>query len=350
MLVGIYKLDKPNFQRKINEKYKEILQYNKIPYIELNANQPDFWDKIKELDLFIFRWAQPDDHHQIAETILPIIENVYNIKCFPNQETCWHYDDKIKEYYLFNAKGYPFTKSWIFWDKEYALKFVQNANYPIVFKLKNGAGSSNVVLVDTKMEAAKIISNMFGKGIKAGEIPSRGNLKYSDLKKYLKRKINNIVFYKRKNAEPQHWQLSKNYALFQKYLPNNSFDTRITTIGKRTFASRRFVRENDFRASGSGKTDMNPENIDMRMVKIAQKISKEMNFQSMAYDFLLNENNEPEITEISYTYADISISNSPGYFDENLNWQEGQYWPEYFDIMDGLNLSELSHPNHVSNK
>lgn len=345
MLVGLYNIEKPFFQKKVNEVYKKILEHNNIPFIEINLEQPDFWDMIKKLDLFIFRWAQPDDHHQIAETILPIIENSYGIKCFPSQNTCWHYDDKIKEYYLFKSKNYPFIKSWIFFEKESALKFAEKTDYPIVYKLKNGAGSTNVILIKNEKDAKKIINRMFGKGVAANSNPFKDKVKYKNLEKWARTKIDNMFLNKIKNIEPQMWQLSKNYVLFQKFLPNNTFDTRVTTIGNRTFASRRFVRENDFRASGSGKPDMNPNNVDMRMVEIAQRISKEMNFQSMAYDFLLNENNEPEICEVSYTYADESITTSPGYFDENLNWCEGRFWPEYLHLKDLLNIENLEQSN-----
>lgn len=344
MLVGIYKLDTPSFQKKINEVYKKILKHNNIPYVEISLDQPDFWDIIKTLDLFIFRWAQPDDHHQIASTILPIIENTYGVKCFPEQNTCWHYDDKIKEYYLFSAKGYPFIKSWIYWDKNSAHKFAQEADYPLVFKLKKGAGSSNVILIKNEEEACNIINKMFGKGISANGFPNNGSVLSLDLEKMLRKKADKYFLNKVRNIQPEVWQPSKNYVLFQKFLPNNSFDTRVTTIGDKVFANRRFVRKNDFRASGSGDPDLDMRNVDMRMVKIAQKISKEMNYQTMAYDFLLNENNEPEICEVSYTYADISVLYSPGYWDTELNWHEGNYWPEYFHIKDGLKLEELAQP------
>ena len=66
MLVGLYKIDKPAFEKQFNSVYKKILSHNNIPFIELSINQPDFWEKVKELDLFVFRWAQPDDHHQLA--------------------------------------------------------------------------------------------------------------------------------------------------------------------------------------------------------------------------------------------------------------------------------------------
>ena len=40
-------------------------------------------------------------------------------------------------------------------------------------------------------------------------------------------------------------------------------------IGNKCFGSRRFVRKNDFRASGSGLIDDNPENIDINIVRLA---------------------------------------------------------------------------------
>ena len=34
-----------------------------------------------------------------------------------------------------------------------------------------------------------------------------------------------------------------------------------------------------------------------------------------------------------------------GYWDENLNWHEGRYWPQYFELMDLLNMPELKLPD-----
>lgn len=51
------------------------------------------------------------------------------------------------------------------------------------------------------------------------------------------------------------WIREKKYILFQEYLPDNEFDTRVTVIGNRAFAFRRFNRKKDFKASGSGEID-----------------------------------------------------------------------------------------------
>ena len=345
MKVGIYKSEFPAVQINRNEIYKRILKYNNIDFIELHIDEPDFWDKVKNVDLFLFRWAHVDDHHQIVSSILPVIENYLNIKCFPNLDTCWHYDDKIKQYYLLKSLGYPIIESYIFWEKENALSWAEAANLPVVFKLKSGAGSTNVILINKKREATKIINRMFGKGISSSyRIPHRGKVKYKNLEENLRYKFDQYVLNKVRQIKPTIWQISKNYVLFQRFLPNNKFDTRVTTIGNRAFAYRRFVRDNDFRASGSGKIDFNKDVIDKKFIQLALQISKELGFQSMAYDFLMNENKQPEICEISYTFVDHLINKCPGYWNENLEWHPGNFWPQYLHLKDALNLENLKQP------
>lgn len=346
MLVGLYKSEFPEFQIRRNEIYKRILKFNDIEFTELHADEFDFWQKIKKLDLFLFRWAHADDHHQLINSILPVIENTLRIKCFPNLATCWHYDDKIKQYYLLKSLEYPIIDSSIFWEKENALSWAETAKFPMVFKLKSGAGSTNVILINEKKEALKIINRMFGKGISSNYvIPHKGKIKPKNFEIYLRTKADQYLLNKIKKNKPMFWQISKNYVLFQKFLPNNKFDTRVTTIGNRAFAYRRFVRDNDFRASGSGKIDYSQEAIDQRFIKLALQISGELGFQSMAYDFLLSESNEPQICEISYTFVDKLIFNCPGYWDDNLSFYPGNFWPQYLHIMDSLNLKNMKQPN-----
>lgn len=328
------------------QKYEEILDYNKIEHIRLDASKPDFWEQVSNLDLFIFRWRQIDDHHQMAKTIIPIVEKEMGIKCFPNMATCWHYDDKIRQYYLLKQRGLPIIHSWIFWDKKEALKWLETADMPTVFKLKGGAGSENIILVRSKHRARKLVSRMFGKGILSGHIPERSNIrfKYFNLYKEIHHLGGNVLRKLRGEDISAYWQIHKNYVMFQKYLPNNQYDTRITVVGDRAFGFRRFVRDNDFRASGSGRIDYNVDNIDKNCIKIAFKISKQLHFQSMAYDFLYNENSNLEFCEISYTYIDKAIYDCPGYWDPNLNWHEGHFWPQYFYLMDALDLPDLKQP------
>ncbi len=344
MLVGIH-LDPYGRFRDLNAKFETILKYNDIPCLRLEASQPDFWEIIPRLDLFIFSWIHYDAYYDRATTILPIIENDYRVKCLPDQATCWHYDDKIKQYLRLKAQGFPVVPSWIFWEKEEALSWIKTAPLPLVFKLKSGAGSSSVLLVKTRNQARRLINIMFVKGIVTGKIPSLASTYFRDLNLYKEmrhfaRRMKNRL----QGIDPYpYWRRHKNYVYFQEFLPGNTYDTRVTTIGSRVFAYRRFVREKDFRASGSDNWSLDRSEVDMEMVKLGLEISQQMGFQVMAYDFLYDQNRNPRIVEISYTYGDYPEF-STGYWDRDLKWHNGSYWTQYFELVDALGRSDLKQP------
>lgn len=326
--------------------YKEILNFNSIPFKVYNSGNIEF---VKDLNdcYFIFKWGH--DHHsrQLAETILPVME-LSGIKCFPNYNTAWHYDDKVKQYFLLSKNGFPVVPSYVFYDKHEALNWVETeCSFPTVFKLKGGAGSLSVFLIKDKKQAIRKINQLFGMGISQNELNIRqtiNTLNY-DLKKIIKFYaigIRNRYLTKDKNA---YWLKHKNYAYFQEFMPGNEWDTRVTTAGLRAHAFRRFTRPGDFRASGSNRWDISPENIDIRMVRIALDVSAYFGFQAMAYDFVYDPKGEPKIVEMSYLYGGAGYPDfMNGYWDNNLIWHEGRFWPQFFELMDFLELPDLKLP------
>ena len=203
-----------------------------------------------------------------------------------------------------------------------------------------------MLLVKEKNKAELLINTMFGKGIFRGGIPDKNIVSKSRLG--LQKKLRNYGVNLVKNIDALFpkvdWQIDKNYVMFQKFLPNNKFDTRVTVIGNRAFAFRRLTRDDDFRASGSGKIDFNQKDIDKNCIRLALDVSKKCGFQSMAYDFLYNEEGNPEFCEISYSYADWAVRDAPGYYDENLNFYEGHFWPNYTHLRTLLDMPELKQP------
>lgn len=346
MKVGIYKQHLGGLHLSYLERYEQILKFNGIECIWLKTIDNEFWEQVSKLNLFIYQWEHYDGPKQLARTIIPIIEYEMKTPCFPNWATSWHFDDKIKQYYLLKQNGFPILDSYIFWEKEETLKWLESAKMPIVFKLKGGAGSSNVILVNDKLNVKRLISKMFGKGIKSGRIMDRGSLQWKNFNFYktLRRHAGILARKVLGRYQPIFWQIDKNYVLFQKFLPDNLFDTRVSVIGERAFAFRRFNREGDFRASGSGKIDYNIKEIDLRTIEIAFSISKKLGFQSMAYDFLFNEDKGLEICEISYTYVDKAVYDCPGFWDQSLNWHDGHYWPQYLQLADSLILPNFEQP------
>ncbi len=345
MLVGIHKGKWGRFPKSL-QVYEKILEYNKIDHIRLDINESDFWDKVKKLDLFVFHFDNITDLKEIANVIIPIIQDQLKIRCFPDISTVWSYDDKIKEYYILSQAGFPVINNFIFWNKGPALEWAEKATYPVVFKLKSGSQSDNVILVKNRKFAEKIIKRMFGKGVDPNKVMFNVSKRIKDFsfKGFLHGLA--IKFYRFYNGLDQYplWDKQKNYVIFQEFLKGNTFDTRIAIIGDKAFGFIRHNRKNDFRASGSEKKDYDPEKIDLRCVKIAFDVSDFFKFQTMAFDFLYNEKGDPVICEISYDYPTKSIFLAPGYWDRNLNWHEGHYWPQYLYLKDILELPDLRQP------
>jgi glutathione synthase/RimK-type ligase-like ATP-grasp enzyme len=346
MLVGIHKDTYGKFGDYIL-RFEQILALNDIPHIRLDANDPDFWEQVAKVDIFIYHWEHTDHYYNIATTILPIIEKDMGKKCYPNQATCWHYDDKIKQYFMLRLHGFPVIPSWVFWDKKKALAWLETASMPLVFKLKGGAGSSSVMLLKTKHQSKVMINRMFGKGLLVAKIPNIGSSKsvFSNPLIKLRRFASGIKRSLKGESAEHWWTVQKNYVYFQKFCPDNDWDTRVATIGNRAYAFRRFVRKNDFRASGSNSWDLDRTKVDLRFVQIAHEISQKFKFQSMAYDFIYDENKNPVLIEISYTYGEPDYPDfNDGYWDTEMVWHDGSYHTRELIMADLLERDDLKLP------
>lgn len=290
---------------------------------EVNVYQADILEQLHGCHGFMWRHAHSPAMRQIARRLLPVIENELGLIVYPDQNTCWHYDDKIIQYYLLKSTGIPVPKTWIWFDEESAIRWLRNATYPLVMKLWAGAGSTNVRLINSRDEAEHYVHLLFNTGVNL--LDERVNSFWERISK---------AYLILKGGQIEHpWELHKNYVLFQEFLSGNSFDTRVTVIGNRAFGFRRFNRENDFRASGSGRIDYTPEEVSAEFINLAFDIARRLKTQSCAIDGLWS-GNLPVIGEISYTYASWGIHDCPGHWDANMDWHEGQMWPEEAQIED----------------
>lgn len=348
MKVGIH--FEPNYNFSVRFlRYENILKFNQIEATRISSNDSDFLEKAKLLDAIVWYVGLADVSKQPFYDLLPVLENELNVNCFPSYKAVWSFDNKLRQIHQMNAKGYPIVKSWVAYEKDVAFDLIENVSYPVIFKLSSGAGSLNVVKLNSKKEAKPLVKRMFSKGVQVNYMPnSLGKNFIDDLWKFLakiKAKLKNKkVHY---TDQIKNWKKQSNYLLLQEYLPNNNFDTRVTTIGNRAFSFRRFNRHGDFRSSGSGLIDYNVEEIDLRCVKKALEISKHFQFETMAYDFLFDKENRPVFCEYSYGYSDEAVFKCEGYWDENLNFVKGNYWPQYFHLMDLLDLPNLQQPDSL---
>lgn len=315
LVVGIH----PNHKdpEKYHDKWSHFLTNRGVKVKWVNLLSDDYLKEISGCNGLMWRWLHNWQDKQSARPILYTIQEYLKIPTFPDTKTFWHYDEKVSQYYLLSAIKAPMPRTWVFWDKETAMKWAGRANYPVIFKLSVGAGSSNVLLIRTKAEAINLITASFTTGI----YPYTMNEFSAEITR----------------SQPPHLKPEFDYIYFQEYLSGNAFDTRITIIGKRAFGYRRFNRPNDFRASGSGIIDHDISKIDKKCVSIAFNISEQCNFSSMAFDFIYKDGT-PVICEISYTFVDCLVYDCPGHWDRNLNWIEGHMWPEQAQVDDLVEL------------
>ena len=304
---------------------------NKIPYKLVNCYANDLIEQLKDCNVLMWHHGQQNSKDLIiAKQILFALEHT-DFKVFPDFRTAWHFDDKLGQKYLFERLGVPFVPTYAFYSKEEALNWSNQASFPKVFKLRGGAGSSNVKLVKTKHEAEKLINQAFGKGFenydKWASLKERWR-KYCEQKveiwdpiKGLLRLVNSPFFSKVLGKEI-------GYVYFQDFIPNNNFDIRIIVIDNKAFALKRYVRNNDFRASGSGNFAYKKEEFDMMCIKIAFDTCNKLKAQCAAFDFVFDSISNPILVEVSYGFVKEVYDNCPGYWDNELKWHEEKFNPQ----------------------
>ncbi len=131
----------------------------------VNVYSADILDQVRGCHGFMWRHGQFPNMRQIARRILPIFEEELGLIVYPDQNTCWHYDDKVTQRYLFEVAKIPTPKTWVWYAIDLAKEWAITAEYPLVIKLWSGTVSQNVGLVYSYKEAELWIDKLFGRGV-----------------------------------------------------------------------------------------------------------------------------------------------------------------------------------------
>lgn len=318
-----------------SDRWIEYCRKNKIVYKLVNCYDSDIIEQLKECDALMWHHDPGVFEDSIfAKQLLYSLEK-RKIKIFPNFDTGWHFDDKVGQKYLLESIDAPLVPSFVFYNREIALEWAKEASYPKVFKLRSGSGSSNVRLIKSYSQNKKVINKAFKGGFsqfnrvnyfkeRLREYES-GKGKFYDVLLGIRRLLIGSSYAKMRGNE-------KGYVYYQEFIPNNDFDIRVIVIGDKAFAIKRMVRENDFRASGSGIVSYDPKEIDIRCIKIAFEVNKKLKSDSIAYDFIFDKNNNPLIIELSCGFTVELFDKCPGFWDNHLEWHSGEFKPQEWMI------------------
>lgn len=309
---------------------------NNIDYVVVDSYSSEILNLVRSERVTHYFWHF---HHILYEDMLMARYLLFSlqtmgIKTYPNFNTSWYFDDKVAEKYVLEAIDAPIVSSWVFYHKDSALKWLKNeAEYPIVAKLRRGAGSYNVILLHSYRDAKRYCNTMFGNGIN----PAPKFLADVKSKLVIAHRSSNVIarlkkvpkFFKIMSQARMSFPNEMGYVYFQKFIPGASCDYRIVVVNDRAWGSMRKVRDNDFRASGAGQSYEDPTLIPINLVKLAFEISDKLDSQSMSYDFVLDRDGHPYIVECSCFFG---FDGGDGTF----------YWDRKLEIhRESFTLSEL---------
>ncbi|RPI42638.1 MAG: hypothetical protein EHM46_04950, partial [Bacteroidetes bacterium] len=229
----------------------EYCKRNGIGVKPVNCYDSDIIRQLDDCDALMWH----HDHQNAMDTrfakqLLMALE-LAGKKVFPDLRTCWHFDDKLGQKYLFESIGAPLIPSYAFFSRKDAMDWTREASYPKVFKLRGGSGSEQVRLVRNRKDAARLVNRAFGRGF--SRYNAWGNLK-ERWRKYRSglTTFRDVIDGTARLLIPTPYSVvqgkDRGYVYFQDFIPGNTIDIRIIYIFDRCYGFRRRVRPGDFRA------------------------------------------------------------------------------------------------------
>jgi len=324
-----------------NTKWIQHCKENRIPHKIVCCYDSDIMDQIKDCGglMWLFHHLKPQDI-LLARNVLNAAEAM-GLKVYPNFHTNWHFDDKISQKYLFEALNLPVVPSWTFFDLNKALEFTETCNLPIVAKLRRGAGSYNVRLLKTRMQARSYVNRMFNRGFSPAPAPladARTKFRVAAAKGGFSGVVRRLKkapdFFRVMMNARKYFGNEKGYVYLQKFIPGNDCDLRISVIGNRAWAFYRLARENDFRASGSGMIDYDTSTIPLHVVQQSFASAEKLRMQSVCFDWLRDIQGNYCFVEVSYGFQDDAVYNCEGFWDRQMNWHQIHLAPSIAVIED----------------
>ncbi len=311
-----------NSKQGFHPRWEHYCKEHNLPYKLVNCYATDIMSQLKGCKALLW-------HHNhmlprdvvFAKQLMFALEHC-GMPVFPDFKTAWHFDDKVAQKYLFEVLGIPSVNANVFYDKQSAILWARNTEYPKVFKLRGGAGSTNVRLVKSIKHAERLIAIAFGKGFpqydKLGSLKERWR-KYRLGKTSVFDVVKGILRFFKVPEYAKIMGREKGYVYFQDFVAGNDHDIRVIVIGEKAIAIKRMVRKNDFRASGSGHILYDKELFDNELIKLSFDLHKKIQSQCSAFDFIF-EKGVPKVVEVSYGFVPEGYDACPGYWDSQLQW------------------------------
>ena len=113
-----------------SDRWLEYCKEKQIPFKIVNAYASDIIKQVEDCDIFM--WHYRHDKYQdnlFAKQLMASLQQAGK-KVYPDISTGWHFDDKVGQKYLLESIGAPLVPSYVFYEKQDALAWIENTSFP----------------------------------------------------------------------------------------------------------------------------------------------------------------------------------------------------------------------------
>jgi len=296
-----------------SEKWIAYCQKNNVDYKVVNCYDSDIVAQLHDCSGLMWHWTYSDSKAAHFARQLTYSLELTGKKVFPDSKTCWHYDDKVGQKYLFEAMDLPAIPTHLFYDRQDALAWCVKADFPIVLKLRSAGSPFASKVVNRKKEAKKLIRIAFGIGFPLSD--GKPALKGEPLKSSngLFRSVLSLFVTPKMPTSSQ-----KGNVCFQDFISQNHLHSRVLVIGGRAILLNDEENVPDKRVSENPV----PSETEKLCIKQAFVASAKLRAQCLAFDFIIHRN-KPLLAGISYSCR--IDKNNRGYWDKDMNWHSESF-------------------------
>lgn len=309
--------------------WAEYCEANGIEYEFVNLMSGDAVDKLQKFDAVLWHFGLYNLKAMLFSRSILYTAKMMGLKVFPDFNESWHFDDKVAEMYVLKAVGAPIPDSYVYYSYPLLEKNVNSGNmtFPLVAKLRTGAGSHNVSLIKTERDLLSYGRTMLkGNGFCASPsliYKASSNIRSIQSKTDFMNKFSRIPEFLNTLKGAKQFPREKGYVYLQEFIPNEGYDMKVVVVGDKCSGLIRPVRSFDFRASGGGEVFFNKKYFTPEIIRSAFETTDKLGMQCVGYDYVVNKDTgEGKIVEMSYGFAHSAVMASGGYFDRDFVWHE----------------------------
>lgn len=148
------------------ESYAKACEAAGVDYEIIDLFSDDWIDRIQDAHvdgILVREKANISEYKEMYNERLWVINQYLKIPIYPSWHELFLYENKRMYSYFCQTHGISTPPTHVFYDKQKALEYCENATYPIVFKSNAGSAGSGIRIVKSKWKAKRILNAIFGR-------------------------------------------------------------------------------------------------------------------------------------------------------------------------------------------